>query len=563
MTNEILNTCQIAALASPGIRTIAGYSHIVPIALSLILGTFVLIKAKYNFFSKVFFIFTLIFGIWLIGDIIAWTSNSYSLVYTTWAFLDYVEILFYALGLYFTLVFVNKKDISFIFKCVLLLLTLPAFLLTINQQSVIGFNQPVCEAFNNDFLGTYKILFEGIILSIILIYAINPFFRRLPWKEIRPRLVVLGSMFFFLATFGITEYLASVTGYYELNLYSLFLLPVFLFSIIYSIFELDVFNVKTQGTHYLVVGLVIVMSGQLFFITNTTNRLLTVLSIMIAIGLSYILFRNLKRESDQRVQIVKLNTDLQKLIEQRESLVHLVTHKVKGSFTRSKYIFAGLLDGTFGEINPEVQKYAKQGLESDNAGIQTVDLVLNAANLTKGNVKYELKPIDFKEMVMQSFNDKKVSAEAKGLKIEMETPKEDNYKLMGDVFWLKEAVNCLIENSIRYTKKGEIKVKIEKIDNKIKFSVTDTGVGITDEDKKKLFTEGGRGKDSVHINVDSTGYGLYSAKLIVEAHHGKVWGESEGPDKGSQFYIELDALPEATPTSPAAINTTPATPAVK
>ena len=56
-----------------------------------------------------------------------------------------------------------------------------------------------------------------------------------------------------------------------------------------------------------------------------------------------------------------------------------------------------------------------------------------------------------------------------------------------------------------------------------------------------MFTEGGRGKDSVKVNVDSTGYGLYSVKLIIDAHKGKVWAESEGPDKGSTFYIELDA----------------------
>src|SRR5258706_14568172 len=59
------------------------------------------------------------------------------------------------------------------------------------------------------------------------------------------------------------------------------------------------------------------------------------------------------------------NENLKNLIKQRESLVHLITHKVKGSFTHSKYIFAGLLDGTFGEITPEIKKYAERGLESD------------------------------------------------------------------------------------------------------------------------------------------------------------------------------------------------------
>src|SRR3989344_2999496 len=238
------------------------------------------------------------------------------------------------------------------------------------------------------------------------------------------------------------------------------------------------------------------------------------------------------------------NQNLQDSIKQRESLVHLVTHKVKGSFTRSKYIFAGILDGTFGEINEEVKKRAEQGLESDNMGIETVDLVLNADNLQKGAVKYDMKMINFKEMVLKPIEEKKRPAEAKGLKMEMDIKdgeKDNQYNVLGDSFWLKEVVNNLIENSIKYTKNGKITLGLENRNGKILMYVKDTGMGINPEDKKNLFTEGGRGKDSVRVNVDSTGYGLYSVKLIIEAHKGRVWAESEGLNKGSTFFIELPA----------------------
>ncbi len=235
------------------------------------------------------------------------------------------------------------------------------------------------------------------------------------------------------------------------------------------------------------------------------------------------------------------NANLRDLIKQRESLVHLITHKVKGSFTRSKFLFAEMLAGSFGPLSPELAVMTQKGFESDVEGISTVDLVLNSANLQNGTVKYDMKPVDFKEIVSQLAEEKKKSAEARKLTMNV-TIGEGEYQVLGDPFWLKEVVINLLENSIRYTQAGTITVTLEKHDKIILFSVKDTGVGITEEDKKNLFTEGGRGKDSVKVNVDSTGYGLFSVKLIVDAHKGRIWAESEGQGHGSQFYLELEGL---------------------
>ncbi len=245
----------------------------------------------------------------------------------------------------------------------------------------------------------------------------------------------------------------------------------------------------------------------------------------------------------QNLELARLYKEVDALNKGRESLMHLINHKVKGSFTHSKIIFAGILDGTFGEVNDEVKRRAAQGLESDSLGVQTIDLVLNAANMAKGNVRYEMKPVDFKEITTKAIEEKSIAAKAKGLTIETNIlESQDDYSVLGDAIWLKEVVNNLIDNSIKYSKVGTITVGLERQDGKLKLAVKDTGIGITEEDKKNLFTEGGRGKDSVKVNVDSTGYGLYTVKLIVEAHNGKVSADSGGPGKGSTFTVELPTI---------------------
>ena len=111
--------------------------------------------------------------------------------------------------------------------------------------------------------------------------------------------------------------------------------------------------------------------------------------------------------------------------------------------------------------------------------------------------------------------------------------------MYGEAFWLTEVVRNLVDNAIKYTLQGKITIKLEQDGSKNLFSVTGTGVGISPEDIKNLFKEGGRGKDSVKINVDSTGYGLYTVKLIVDAHHGRVWAESNGSNLGPTFYVKI------------------------
>ncbi len=384
----------------------------------------------------------------------------------------------------------------------------------------------------------------GIFIVVMLLASIAQIIRKytkaIPKEKTSWRFMLMGFVISYTFLIITNFILVNTQGDTRFILYApLFMLPSVL-GTAFSILRYKLLNVKAIATEVLIF---IILSITLVQITlSQTTLQFTFNSILFCAFLltGIFLVRSVIREVEQREKLYQLNIDLAYSIQQRESLVHLVTHKVKGSFTRTKYIFAGILDGTFGEANPDIKKYAMQGLESDNMGIETVDLVLNAANLEKGLIKYNMQKIDLKEIVLKSIEDKKMSAGNKGLKIESNI-KEDKYEVSGDVFWLKEVFNNLIENSIKYTKEGTITVGLEKKDNKILFSVKDTGVGLSDDDRKVLFTEGGRGKDSVKVNVDSTGYGLYTVKLVVTEHKGRVWAESEGPGKGSQFYVELDA----------------------
>ncbi len=104
---------------------------------------------------------------------------------------------------------------------------------------------------------------------------------------------------------------------------------------------------------------------------------------------------------------------------------------------------------------------------------------------------------------------------------------------------VKLVITNLIDNAVRYTsEKGKVVVSLEKNDNNIEVSVEDSGIGIPEDQKERIFTKFFRASNAVRTETEGSGLGLFICKNIIEAHDGEVWFESE-EGKGSKFYFSL------------------------
>ena len=114
------------------------------------------------------------------------------------------------------------------------------------------------------------------------------------------------------------------------------------------------------------------------------------------------------------------------------------------------------------------------------------------------------------------------------------------YLIHADGVKLKQVFLNLIDNSIKYTKEGFVEVSLSENPNEetVTFSVHDSGVGISEETKAKLFTKFSRGEAGA-LNTGGSGLGLYLAEEIVKAHKGHITIDSEGLGKGSTFSVVL------------------------
>jgi signal transduction histidine kinase len=520
-----------------GLRTIALYSHIIPLVITLFLIIYALIQTRGTKLATIFFAFGFAVSIWLLGDLIAWgVLPNYGLVYYFWSWLDFTNITFFALGALFFGTLARGR-VSNLELGALFLLCVPGFVITVTGNSVTEFYHAWCEAGNNEWLTQYKLYAEAIAI-LFMLYSLVVAWRISDLRKRIQLVTILGALLLFFTVFSGTEYLASTTGVYEINLYGLFVLPLFLVVMTFAITDLRLFQLRFVGTQVLAYVLIIMTGSQLLFVEDSVSRNLSLVTVAISLFIGLMLITNARREAEARLKIEGLAGDLEKANEQQVVLIHFITHQIKGFVTKSRNIFSMLLEGDFGQLPDTMKPMIEEGLRSDTKGVNTIQEILNAANIKSGKVTYAKTAVDVRELTESLMGDLKDAADAKGLAVNL-IAAEGDYVIQGDRMQLMNAIKNLIDNSIKYTPQGQVDIGLTRESNKVRLVIKDTGVGITQEDMKLLFTEGGHGKESSKVNVESTGFGLYIVKNIIEAHNGKVWAESDGAGKGARFIVEL------------------------
>jgi len=456
--------------------------------------------------------------------------------------LDYINILFYLFGAYFLIVVVTENDISWWGKLCFLGICFPAWWITISNQSIIYFDQPLCEASNNAFLTQYKFWIEVLVIAFILFYAFIKGRKNIE-KRVQIATVAVALVLFF-GIFSVTEYISSQTGVYEINLYSLFILPAFLFLIIYSITNLEILKIRLIGSQLLAYVLIIMVGSQFFFLENATHKTLTVVTFVLSLGFGVLLVRSEKREADAREKIENLATDLEtananlkELDRQKDELMSIVSHQLAAPVTSMKWYLEMFAEGDLGSLQEEQKESVgtMQGIAVNLADL--VSMILDVSRIQLGRIHIDATSLDLNGFFKEILATITPKAMEKEISFTVNVP-ADLPTAMLDKRYTRMTIENLLTNAIKYTPaKGAVDLLVQHKDGKLYCAVKDSGCGIPKAEQDKIFGKLFRASN-VRNTVDGNGFGLYVAKGAIEAQGGKIWFASE-EGKGTTFSVEL------------------------
>jgi len=240
------------------------------------------------------------------------------------------------------------------------------------------------------------------------------------------------------------------------------------------------------------------------------------------------------------LELVRLKQALEASNEQLSEFMSLATHEIRNPATYIKGFAAGALEGDLGPLTPAMKDGMQKIYVRVNDIIHLGNQYLDKSKLELNQLKYEFADIDLGALVNTLVAEFQAHAEQKGITLQSAIDANEHYVAHADTGKIKEVIGNLIDNSIKYTPQGEVKVSLEKGNGTVTVKIADTGVGIPADTIPQLFKKFSRA-DAQKVNLLGTGLGLYLAKIFIDAHKGRIWVESPGKDQGSTFFVELPA----------------------
>jgi PAS domain S-box-containing protein len=231
---------------------------------------------------------------------------------------------------------------------------------------------------------------------------------------------------------------------------------------------------------------------------------------------------------------------LRELNATKDKFFSIIAHDLKSPFN-SILGLSSLLEEQVKEKNYEgVEEFASHIQSSSQLAYDLLKNLLEWSRSQTGKIEFSPEYLDLVALIGEAINISNNQAKQKSITISKELP--HNILVLADRSMIGTVLRNLISNAIKFTKpEGQINITAESTKAEVKVTVSDNGIGISDEELEKLFRIDENHSTSGTLNERGTGLGLILCKEFIEKHNGKIWVESEF-GKGSKFLFSVPKI---------------------
>ena len=189
---------------------------------------------------------------------------------------------------------------------------------------------------------------------------------------------------------------------------------------------------------------------------------------------------------------------------------------------------------------PEDQsEYLRKALGSAKNLLSLINEILEISKMEAGKLSLENRPIPLPRFIRSTVGAHSLAVERKGLDLHVHIPPTLTVCLMADPDKLRRVLINLLDNAVKFTEKGSVTVSLtDRSDGTIQFSIADTGIGLSEEERSAIFNPFTQADQSIARLYGGTGLGTTISQELVQLMGGEIWVDSE-PGEGSTFHFTL------------------------
>lgn len=517
---------------------------------ALLIGIFIFIRERNNLASRLLLLTVLAFSLWVFGSLVTWATEFPSYVMFFWTMVDVVEPFVYFFAFYFAYSYIYKRDLGTYQKLLFSMPLIPTIVLAPTPLMLIGFDLSNCDrnAFEG-FLALYGYVIEILYVFLILGYSFAAFKNEdvVPRKNRKPFIIFVFGVTAFLTAFSLGNILELVTENWYIGQYGLLGAPVFTALLAYLIVKFEAFNIKMFSVQAFLVAIFLLVFSLLFIKATDDARIVVAITLALMLAISRSLLRSVGNEIAGRMQNAKLATDLsyannklRDLDRTKSEFVSIASHQLRTPLTAVRGFAELMRDGSYGPVPQRFLEPLSHIEESIQNMATSISDFLNVSRIESGTMKYELTSFSLRELVERVVGELHQYAQKRHLELIFKTETSSDLIINADEGKVRQILQNLIDNSIKYTPTGTVSVIINSAPgNKASVMIVDTGIGMSETTLKAIFDKFVRASNTNTANTYGTGLGLFIAREMAEAMKGKVTAASWGEGKGSTFTLEL------------------------